>query len=107
MFIQTNCEVIQIYPQTIVMWVSWMSCSPPNAWCHQMKLKRQGYRQIIVIVAANIILISASYAKNKSHDLCELTTYFTDKTGQKKLLFTSFVHFLCDLSVKKTTYISL
>jgi len=42
MFIHTNHEEIEIYPRTIVGWVLWMSCSQPDAWCHQMKLKRQG-----------------------------------------------------------------
>jgi len=27
MFIHTNHEVIEIYPENIVGWISWMSCS--------------------------------------------------------------------------------
>jgi len=42
-----------------------MSCSQTDAWCHQIKLKRQGYGEIIVILAANIIPISVRYMKNK------------------------------------------
>jgi len=64
-----------------------------------MKLKIQGYGQVVVILAANnIIPIGIRYMKNKiclvsyrsicsrvdfftrSHNLCELTTYFTDIT---------------------------
>jgi len=42
-----------------------MSCSQPDAWCHQMNFKKQGYAQITVILAANIIPICVRYMKNK------------------------------------------
>jgi len=42
-----------------------MSFFQPDAWCHQMKLKRQEYGQITVILAANIIPVSVRYMKNK------------------------------------------
>jgi len=35
-----------------------------DAWCHQMKLKRQGYGQITVILAVNIP-ICVRYMNNK------------------------------------------
>jgi len=31
MFINTNREEVWVYPQTIVGWVAWMSCSQPDA----------------------------------------------------------------------------
>jgi len=40
-----------------------MSCFQADAWCHQMKLKRQGYAQVTVILAANIIPISVRCMK--------------------------------------------
>jgi len=40
----TNYEEKKNFPRTIVGWVSWMSCFQPDAWCHQMKLKRQEIR---------------------------------------------------------------
>jgi len=39
MFVNTNHEEMWVYPQTIVEWVGWMSCSQPDAWCHRMKLQ--------------------------------------------------------------------
>jgi len=42
-----------------------MSCSQPDAWCHQIRLKRQGYGQVAVILSANIIAISVKYMKIK------------------------------------------
>ena len=44
-------------------WVACMSCFQADAWCHQMKLKRQGYAQVTVILAANIIPISVRCMK--------------------------------------------
>ena len=41
-----------------------MSCSQPDAWCHQTKLKRQGYGQVTVILAPNIIPIGVRYMTN-------------------------------------------
>jgi len=66
MFMHTNREEIEIYPRTTVGWVSWISCSHPHAWCHQIQLKIQEYGQITVILAANIIPICARYIKTKS-----------------------------------------
>jgi len=65
MFVHTNREEMDIYPQTIVGWVEWMSCSQPDAWCNQLKLKRQEYGQVTVILAADIIPISVWYMKHK------------------------------------------
>ena len=42
-----------------------MSCSQPDAWYHQTKLKRQGFGHVTVILAANIIPIGVRYMKNK------------------------------------------
>jgi len=64
-----------------------------------MKLKREWYGHVTVILAANIILISVRYMINKicknysvlrysfrkSHNLCELTTYFMDINGVMSL----------------------
>jgi len=35
----------------ILGWVAWMSCSQPDAWCHQMKLKSEGCEQVTVLLA--------------------------------------------------------
>ena len=44
----------------------WMSYVQPDAWCHQMMLKKLvGYGQITVILAANINPISVGYTKLK------------------------------------------
>jgi len=52
MFINTHEEMyINIYPQTIVGWVAWMSCFQLDAWCHRMKLKSKGCEQVIVLSA--------------------------------------------------------
>jgi len=40
----------QIYPQTIVGWVAWMSCSQRDAWCHQMKLMSKGCGKVTVLL---------------------------------------------------------
>jgi len=55
MFIHSNREEMQIFPKTIVGWVARLSCSQPDAWCHQMKLKREGYGQVTKILAVSII----------------------------------------------------
>jgi len=60
-----SCAVEKHKIQTIVGWVACMSCFQPDAWCHQTKLKRQGYGQVTVILAANIIPIGVRYMKNK------------------------------------------
>jgi len=81
-----------------------MSCFQSDAWCHQTKLKRQRYGQVTVILAANIIpILGVRYMKNKicivsfkevfsskvdfhkSHNLRELTTYFTGRTSVMSL----------------------
>jgi len=51
MFINTHHEEKYIYPQTIVGWVAWMSCSQSDAWCHRMKLKKKGCEQVAVLLA--------------------------------------------------------
>jgi len=45
--------------------MKWISYVQADAWCHQMMLKKQGHRQITVILAANINPISVGYMKNK------------------------------------------
>jgi len=78
MFMHTNHEEMQIYPQTntVVGSFAWMSCFQPDAWCHQMKLKRQGYGQVTVILAVNIIPISVGYMRNK---ICLVREVFSSK----------------------------
>jgi len=61
-----NSEEITIYPQIIMGRFPWMSYVQPDAWCHQMMLKKLvGYGQITVILAANINPISVGYTKLK------------------------------------------
>jgi len=52
MFINTHHEEMQIYAQTIVGWVAWMSCSQPDAWGHRMKLKSKRCEQVAVLLLA-------------------------------------------------------
>jgi len=53
----THREEIYIFPQTIVGWVAWMSCSQPDAWCHRMKLKSKRCEQVAVLLAVIIIIL--------------------------------------------------
>jgi len=58
MFINTHHEEKWTYPQTIIIgWVAWMSCSQPDAWYHQMKLKSKGCEQVTVLLAVEYIII--------------------------------------------------
>jgi len=89
MFIHINCEEIEIYPPTIMGWVAWMSYFQPGAWCHQMMLKRQGYWQIAVILAANIKPISVGYMKNKTCLVREVVHSKVEFHKNLRLMWTS------------------
>jgi len=38
---------------------------PPDTWCHKMRLKKYGYKQITTCLAANINPTIVGYMKNK------------------------------------------
>ena len=75
MFINTNCEEMYVYPQTIVGWVTWMSCSQPDAWCHRMKLKSKGCEQVTVLLAVIIIHSNKCKVHEKQKTFSRLENY--------------------------------
>jgi len=52
--------------------VPWMSYFQPDAWCHQMMLKGQGYGQITAILAVNISAIKCCKVGLHEKQICHV-----------------------------------
>ena len=86
MFINTHHEEKQSYPQTIIGWVAWISCSQPDAWCHQIANTTKV--QILVLQIQNC----------KYQSLLMLTSFFVISLFLNTLLAVQSSEYLWSLS---------